>query len=857
MNPATRETTRSDNTMHPLARIFAQDEPFTLSLREYLEAHGCRVVLHDASQSDATYSIVCGDSRFVKECIASLDVSRGRVLVVIVNAAYDESLPTIDTGVKIVLLDPSAISPEDVKEIFSHFFSGKHQTLDKRRNRHVHPKNPVLPVAIEKQEVASPPSLVNEKPASKLQTYDDIFSTAYEKRIDSLMSDVFAPPAKKSRVGRKPKRTTVRVFWGLFMVVILWMLPAIWYLGGITATTAAYMLSAKSLKSMQVQRAQQWGLIGEYWLSQSSFAFSIVKTQWLLLGAHEGIRGQERLLSFFHDTRRVFAQIDEVRAVGTQVREGLLAKNGKGDSLIAAMSRLQVLVAAISGSLGLAQAQLETMQSAQSFPFGFSRVSDQATEVREVLMQLRVAFSYADRLLALYPKISGFDTPKTYLVLLQNSTELRPTGGFIGSIGKVTFDSGTLSDFVIQDVYAIDGQLKGHVDPPRPIAQLLAQEHWYLRDSNWDPDFRVSGSQAAWFYEKEAGEKVDGVIALSLPLVVDLLRITGPIVLSDYNEQISAENFFGKSLYYTKNNFFPGSTQKSDFLGTLARTLVLQLTTDARSQSWGLFEVLVTGIAKRDIMMWFPESATQQIAEHFGWAGAVLGRRGCEGIAQDACVFAPVAINEANVSVSKVNAFVTRHITRDIEIAQNGVLTEGTTVTLNNTAQSEDPGVAGAYKTYVRFSLPQDASVHEVTIDGVPVSSRPSGRQEISLPYIERTSAATGMQTIAVALEVPVLSSSSVRISYTRGVSLWGSGSDAVLDMFLHKQAGVGDMTQSIIVRFPAFWRVVDETKSVTVANPPLGVGTSSEARVLANEGQFEYNTTVLGDNSIRLRFFR
>ena len=67
-------------------------------------------------------------------------------------------------------------------------------------------------------------------------------------------------------------------------------------------------------------------------------------------------------------------------------------------------------------------------------------------------------------------------------------------------------------------MYALDGQLKGHVDPPAPMRDLLGQEHWYLRDSNWDPDFKESAARAAWFYEKEGGVPVDGVIAINVPV---------------------------------------------------------------------------------------------------------------------------------------------------------------------------------------------------------------------------------------------------------------------------------------------------------------------------------------------------
>lgn len=88
-------------------------------------------------------------------------------------------------------------------------------------------------------------------------------------------------------------------------------------------------------------------------------------------------------------------------------------------------------------------------------------------------------------------------------------------------------------------------------------------------------------------------------------------------------------------------------------------------------------------------------------------------------------------------------------------------------------------------------------------------------------------------------------------------MSLWGTGSDAVLDVFSFKQPGVGSAMQSVVVRFPAFWRVENETVGVPVTNPALRAEDESEARVLANEGQFEYNTTVLTDSSVRLRFFR
>ncbi|KKU81438.1 MAG: hypothetical protein UY10_C0057G0006 [Microgenomates group bacterium GW2011_GWA2_47_8] len=399
-----------------------------------------------------------------------------------------------------------------------------------------------------------------------------------------------------------------------------------------------------------------------------------------------------------------------------------------------------------------------------------------------------------------------------------------------------------MSEFVIQDVYAIDGQLKGHVDPPIPIRELLSQEHWYLRDSNWDPDFFASGQQAAWFYEKETGETVDGVIGLSLPLVVDILRVTGPVVLSDYNDQITADNFLGKSIYYTKGNFFPGSTQKSDFLGTLTRTLLLRLTTDTRIDPARLFEAFVAGLGRRDIQFMFGESQLQQLVEHFGWAGRIFAREGCLGVGGETCVFDPLVINEANLSVSKVNVFIQHSNHREIVVAPDGSITETSTLTLTNTAQDNEPGVGGTYRTYIRFFVPTDASVSDITMDGVPVASRDADRSAaLSIPYIERVDSPGAMQGLGIALEVAPGTNRRLRISYTRGVALPVDGNEMVLDVLHGKQAGISDSEQGLTIHFPVFWKAAAESPN---ARP-----------LVAKDGEFQYNTTLSADLLLRMRF--
>ena len=133
----------------------------------------------------------------------------------------------------------------------------------------------------------------------------------------------------------------------------------------------------------------------------------------------------------------------------------------------------------------------------------FNQLNQRIPEIKSLIVQARKGIE-------IFPWLIGQDQKRTYLVLLQNNNELRPTGGFIGSFAFLTFDKGKFVDFEVQDVYWADGQLKGHVEPPSELKKYLGEANWYLRDSNWDPDFPTSAVKAQWFLEKETGRVVDG-----------------------------------------------------------------------------------------------------------------------------------------------------------------------------------------------------------------------------------------------------------------------------------------------------------------------------------------------------------
>src|SRR3989344_2095856 len=135
----------------------------------------------------------------------------------------------------------------------------------------------------------------------------------------------------------------------------------------------------------------------------------------------------------------------------------------------------------------------------------------------------------------------GESGPKKYLLLFQNNSELRPTGGFPGSYALIGFDRGILRELKVDDIYNIDGQSSKNIIPPRELQHITPT--WGMRDVAWWADFPTSAKKVMQFYtEINSGASVDGVITLTPDIVAQMLTVTGPIELPEYKLTITADN---------------------------------------------------------------------------------------------------------------------------------------------------------------------------------------------------------------------------------------------------------------------------------------------------------------------------
>jgi hypothetical protein len=305
------------------------------------------------------------------------------------------------------------------------------------------------------------------------------------------------------------------------------------------------------------------------------------------------------------------------------------------------------------------------------------------------------------------PEILGKSQSKTYLVLFENNMELRPTGGFIGSYGLITFDGGRLSDFTINDIYSADGQLNGHVEPPAAIKNYLGEANWWFRDSNWDPDFPTSAKRAEWFLDKEVERSVDGVVSIDLFPIKEILKYTGPIFLPDFNLNISFSNLYEQTQGEVQSGFFPGTHKKASFLTALSRSLLSETQKLNLRQKLSVLKSFYAALEGRRVQVFLHDRSLQNAITSLGWDGSIVVPT-CE----TSCYTDFLGVVEANVGVNKSNYFIQRSLEVEVKINSPNIERK-VTLNLKNSANTE-LGPAGRYKVYIRLLAPEDVDVVEV-----------------------------------------------------------------------------------------------------------------------------------------------
>ncbi len=835
----------------PLARIDTMDVSYVLPLREYLFTNGCQVFVNNGPTENLTYFFVAGDSNFVKKTLAFRHELGKKQLIICWDYEDHESIDQfLGNHTKIVYLDPVPLTSTVITDIFAFLFTAKGRELNLQRTRDKDIRD------IERTAT----SLITEELILPMEEEPlNPSSVKYEQlekhRIASLMSDLFglqvqpveeqvhAPTEIKKKEPKKrrkiPRWAPVLAIFSLLLLVS----PYFLYASSIAARGLVLKRSMADFREGNAQKVKEAIHTQTIWAGYTQLTAPPVLATIKLFAGEKPTQTFERLdvmISMVADVERELLTInDAVLAMGSV----LLMEPTDTQRLkpVVAVDTIRKNMPSIRNKLDLISAYLTSLKNADYPPFNLLSAQQLLSEAEQKILNMRQVAEVGERISQIYPVVGGFKEKERALILLQNNSELRPTGGFIGSLAHMTISEGSIEEMRIEDVYTLDGQLKGHIDPPGPVKDLLGQEHWYLRDANWNPDFPKTAEQILFFYEKETGQRAENVIGLTASFIVRILKAVGPVDVPYYNDRITADNFYLKSFYYTQTNFFPGSSQKKDFLGALTEALLIKLQKTPQS-GIAIMEIIHDSLKSRDIQWYSTHQEGQRAIEQFGWSGGLPAGTTCLISSEKSpCVFSYLAINEANMSVNKVNAFVDRSQTRSVQISETGAIQETIVRKIRNYSQGETG--TGPYTSYMRIYLPTGSTLTDLLLDNQPVPMKESAGIQ-ALPYGEMDTSIPSLLGLGVAFAVEPGRERILTVSVRHNQPLPTDAKEGILTIFEQKQPGIDSLNTTVSVQYPPTW----------IAKP---IPSFSTSHLVAKQGYLEYNSLLSEDSEQSIRFMK
>jgi len=216
----------------------------------------------------------------------------------------------------------------------------------------------------------------------------------------------------------------------------------------------------------------------------------------------------------------------------------------------------------------------------------------------------------------------GNDKPKNYLVIFQEPNIPRPSGGFLGAYGILSFNQGKMT-LKGDSIFDLDNLFLNKIIPPDPL-QTISNE-WFFHDANWFFDFSSTGKKMLEFYQKTGlTPSIDGVIAFNDSVLESILNITGPIELKDYGLIINAGNFisfFTQQIEDSAQSISQGAGR--EIFSVFIQSLFNKMQEIPSEQFIPIFNILEESLKNKDIQMYSSDDEVEYYFDSLDWAGKI------------------------------------------------------------------------------------------------------------------------------------------------------------------------------------------------------------------------------------------
>ncbi|WP_296602518.1 DUF4012 domain-containing protein [Nocardioides sp.] len=296
-------------------------------------------------------------------------------------------------------------------------------------------------------------------------------------------------------------------------------------------------------------------------------------------------------------------------------------------------------------------------------------MSDRRDEAADEVDPMAGAVTDLTPMLERLPDVLGFNGKRSYLITMLNPAELRYSGGATLKFAPVTFDHGKVE--------------LGESVQPDGNPQMLTPMSWrpvnrnpfhypgrhLLTSATFAPSWSVSGLELLRAWDKNQQQHLDGVIAIDVVALAQLLDVTGPITLDGYGE-LTSENLV-RTLVGSYEKYYPDPTAQDSLNDELIPAFKEKFLGDGDFQAKA--RALATAADERHFAMFFRDRVVQKGFAALGLDGDLADPEGDY-----------FGAFTQNTNGSKVDFYQRRDIDLRVELQPDGSAQDALTVVLGN-----------------------------------------------------------------------------------------------------------------------------------------------------------------------------
>lgn len=498
------------------------------------------------------------------------------------------------------------------------------------------------------------------------------------------------------------------------------------------------------------------------------------------------------------DAMRTAANVGlSVAEAGNGLASAVQRLPGGLDALSFAGGRLPVgtlerLAPAVTRSLGLVEeAQEEAGGIATTFVPG--SIAAAGDDLRSSLQQSTSALTSADAIVRALPGFAGMSQPQRYLLVPQDSAELRGTGGAFSFWAILTIDHGKLSlggFHSIQDLAGIK-----HPVWPSPAVEsvydpLNAAGDWNF--ANAPADATTAAGFITGLWNHTGGAPIDGVIMVDVQALRSMVKAIGPVQVDGIPFSLGAGNVVS---FLTNGAYFlPGNLDtRTDFVG-LAAIRVFQQFLD-RAKGYGALQALVDSGARGHILLDSTDPALQREFATAGLTGALAPTPG-----QDL-----FSLTMNNLSGTKVDYYLQPTIDYEVTLLPDGEARGTARLTFENDGPPNPPPKA-LVPILAPGSGPSDLQADEVFDQATITCGADCTLVDASIdatPLQMTTATLGGLDAFSTTIRIPPQGSTTLVVTLDLGHVWVGDGAQGGYTLHIPALPTIRPATATVTIRTP------------------------------------------------------